>query len=63
MQIEPLCAFCKHVKPEGKCAAFPKGIPNEIFITGEHDHHQPFPGDNGIKYEPAKSTKAEQVAA
>ena len=34
-----------------KCKAFPKGIPEKI-ITGEHDHTNPFPGDNEIRFEP-----------
>ena len=33
------------------CEAYPKKIPPEI-ITGEHDHTKPFPGDNGIQFEP-----------
>ena len=33
------------------CAAFPKGIPLEIW-NGENDHAQEFPGDNGIRFEP-----------
>ena len=37
---------------EIKCKAFPKGIPEEIFILGESDHTEPFKGDNGIQFEP-----------
>lgn len=33
------------------CGAFPDGIPDEI-ADGEHDHTKPFPGDNGILFEP-----------
>ena len=33
------------------CDAFAV-IPDDIFITGEHDHATPYPGDNGIQFEP-----------
>lgn len=33
------------------CKAFPNGIPLEI-IREEVDHTKPYPGDNGIQYEP-----------
>ncbi len=43
------CAFCIHSK-RGKCAAFPNGIPDDM-LWNRHDHHQPYPGDNGIQFE------------
>jgi hypothetical protein len=54
-----LCITCKHAawnNPElvRGCTAFPDGIPEEI-ISNEADHREPFPGDNGIMYEPIES--------
>lgn len=33
------------------CLAFPKGIPKEIAYGG-NKHIEPYPGDNGIQFEP-----------
>ena len=55
-RFPPLCASCTHlVLNDGDytCAAFPDGIPDEI-IKNEHDHRQPFPGDNGVRFEPLR---------
>jgi hypothetical protein len=35
------------------CRAFPNGIPTEIAF-GENLHAAPYPGDNGIQYEPVE---------
>jgi len=43
--VEADCGFA--------CAAFPKGIPDEI-AEDEFDHRQPFPDDQGIRWEPLK---------
>ena len=46
------CINCRHFEKEDRCKAFPDGIPAKVF-TGEHDHREPYPGDNGIQFEPA----------
>lgn len=51
--VKTSCLSCKHytkfsVPPT--CAAFPRGIPEEI-LNGKDDHKRPFRGDNGIQYE------------
>ena len=44
------CLTCIHYQFDKTCAAFPKGIPDEV-ITGEHDHKYAYKGDNGIRWE------------
>ena len=45
------CVYCRNLEPGGKCPAFPEGIPEAINLNW-HDHHHPFPGDRGIRFEP-----------
>ena len=33
------------------CEAFPTGIPEEI-LSGKNEHLEPYPGDDGLTYEP-----------
>jgi hypothetical protein len=50
------CIECKHfdaaaTPAEFRCSAFPDGIPDPILLS-KHDHHEPYPGDHGILFEP-----------
>lgn len=52
---EVKCGRCKwfsgYRTGKPRCAAFPLGIPDEIW-WGRVDHEQPFPGDRGYRFEP-----------
>lgn len=45
------CVSCIHYDYANLCAAFPAGIPEEI-MDGTFDHRRPYPGDQGIRWEP-----------
>ncbi len=51
-----MCLFCKHYKgidpkkDTDVCDAFPKGIPEEIYLYN-YDHRLPFPGDKEVRLE------------
>lgn len=50
------CVKCKHKHPRTKegpltCKAYPNGIPRDLFYN-DMDHTKPYPGDNGILFEP-----------
>ena len=53
------CYLCKSFTGKIKdvenigCMAFPDGIPDHI-KNGKNDHRKPYPGDNGIQFEPIK---------
>ena len=49
------CLDCKHYLGFKECAAFAE-IPAEI-LTGEFNHTMPYPGDNGVRFEPVEQTK------
>ena len=48
----PICIVCKHLeKGKLKCRAFPDKIPEDI-IRGRSLHMEPYPGANGVQFEP-----------
>lgn len=50
----PVCTYCKHAEGFRRCKAFgAEPIPLPIW-DGENDHREPFPGDGGIRFEPAR---------
>ncbi|MCX7998614.1 MAG: hypothetical protein N3A69_06635 [Leptospiraceae bacterium] len=51
MFIIPRCFRCKNYIKFKTCKAFPNGIPDEVFFN-EVYHTKPYPGDNGIQFEP-----------
>jgi hypothetical protein len=49
----PMCVSCKHFDQEApgrKCAAFPDGIPDDIWDS-RFDHRKAHSGDHGIRFE------------
>lgn len=52
--VSSVCSLCNNFYRKNaskrQCAAFPEGIPLEIW-KGKNDHTQPFEGDGGIRYE------------
>lgn len=50
------CIGCEHYLGAFKCDAFPDRIP-QVILSGSHDHAEPYPGDNGIQYEPLKGAE------
>ena len=55
--VSSLCDLCIHLEGDKLCTAFPDGIPEEI-LSGDHDHHEPYPGDNGIQFKPTEEQPA-----
>jgi hypothetical protein len=60
--ISDLCLRCARFRGDGTCAAFPDGIPEEVF-GGEHDHHEPFEGDGGLTFTPTTTPDADRLLA
>jgi len=60
--IEPICLSCRHLTPAegGKlwaCEAFGDEIPGEV-LAGRNRHLKPYPGDNGVQFEPIEGAEA-----
>ena len=54
------CVYCKRLRKDWTCKAFPDGIPDEV-AASEVDHREPYPGDNGVHFEPTDRESAEIV--
>lgn len=64
MTIIPICLKCARLSLVGsmRCTAFPRGIPDPILLM-DHDHREPYPGDQGLTYLPmnAEAAKVEPL--
>lgn len=61
----PECLHCKHYHAgnlsANTCTAFPMGIPVEI-MANITNHRNPYPGDNGIQFEPIDDAPSDRLA-
>lgn len=56
------CVSCVHLAegPYFICRAFPGLIPSAI-VENRFDHRKPYPGDDGIRFEPKPDVSAEYL--
>jgi hypothetical protein len=58
----PHCGDCRHLRSHSTgrlvCEAFPLAIPKAI-LEGRFDHRKPYPGDDGIRFEPVARSREE----
>ena len=61
MSTSGQCIGCKNYTMMATCRAFPDKIPYEI-ISGHFIHTRPYPGDQGIMYDPIDPDEKDEVA-
>lgn len=54
------CVSCARKRIGPGCDAYPERIPDPI-LRNEHDHHDPYPGDNGIRFESIEPLPGKQL--
>lgn len=66
MTTIPLCFRCRHFRdmPPDRdghyyCAAFVESPIPDAILFGDHDHHRPYPGDDGVTFEPKPEDEIE----
>ena len=59
----PKCYQCRHKIGyyDANCHAFPMRIPDPIWLS-KILHHEPYPGDNGLQFEPMPESEEERSA-